>query len=337
MRVLVTGAAGFIGFHVTRRLLDRGDEVVGIDNLNAYYDPELKRARLAQLDGRQGFCFIQLDVADREAMPRLFAENGFERVVHLAAQAGVRYSLDHPHAYVDSNIVGFVNVLEGCRHAGVQHLVYASSSSVYGANEKIPFSVEDNVDHPISLYAASKKANELMAHAYSHLFGLPTTGLRFFTVYGPWGRPDMAYFKFTRDILAGRPIDIFNNGKHLRDFTYIDDIVEGVVRTLDHIATPAAGWDAKTPDPASSAAPYRIYNIGNNRPISLLDFVASIEKAVGMTADKIMLPQQSGDMETTFANIDSLQKAIGFRPDTPIDDGMARFVEWFRDFYNAKS
>jgi UDP-glucuronate 4-epimerase len=337
MRVLVTGAAGFIGFHVTRRLLDRGDEVVGIDNLNAYYDPDLKRARLAQLDGRQGFCFIQLDVADREAMPRLFAENGFERVVHLAAQAGVRYSLDHPHAYVDSNIVGFVNVLEGCRHAGVQHLVYASSSSVYGANEKIPFSVEDNVDHPISLYAASKKANELMAHAYSHLFGLPTTGLRFFTVYGPWGRPDMAYFKFTRDILAGRPIDIFNNGKHLRDFTYIDDIVEGVVRTLDHIATPAAGWDAKTPDPASSAAPYRIYNIGNNRPISLLDFVASIEKAVGMTADKIMLPQQSGDMETTFANIDSLQKAIGFRPDTPIDDGMARFVEWFRDFYNAKS
>jgi len=335
MRVLVTGAAGFIGFHVAKRLLDRGDEVVGIDNLNGYYDPALKRARLAQLEGRDGFSFIQRDVADREGMERLFGDNRFERVVHLAAQAGVRYSLDNPHAYVDSNIVGFVNVLEGCRHGGVQHLVYASSSSVYGANESVPFSVGDTVDHPISLYAASKKANELMAHAYSHLFALPTTGLRFFTVYGPWGRPDMAYYKFTRDILAGQPIEIFNNGQHLRDFTYIDDIVEGVVRTLDHTATASDSWDAKSPDPGSSAAPYRIYNIGNNQPVSLLDFVASIEKAVGRKAEKIMLPRQAGDMETTYANIDSLQQAIGFRPDTPIDQGMARFVEWFRSFYNA--
>ncbi len=335
MRLLVTGAAGFIGYHVTKKLLDRGDDVVGIDNLNAYYDPDLKRARLAQLAGHDRFSFIQLDVAERDAMARLFAEHAFERVVHLAAQAGVRYSLDHPHAYVDSNIVGFVNVLEGCRHAGIQHLVYASSSSVYGANEHIPFSVGDNVDHPISLYAASKKANELMAHAYSHLFGLPTTGLRFFTVYGPWGRPDMAYFKFTKDILAGRPIEIFNNGQHLRDFTYVDDIAEGVVRTLDNIAAPSDIWDAKAPDPASSAAPYRIYNIGNNQPVTLLDFVASIEKAVGKTAEKVMLPRQSGDMETTYANIDSLQQAIGFRPDTSIDEGMARFVAWFRAFYNV--
>jgi len=335
MRLLVTGAAGFIGFHVAQRLLDRGDQVVGIDNLNDYYDPALKQARLAELRRNEGFSFVQMDVADRDGIARLFADGAFERVVHLAAQAGVRYSLDHPHAYVDSNIVGFVNMLEGCRHSGVQHLVYASSSSVYGANESIPFSVGDTVDHPISLYAASKKANELMAHAYSHLFALPTTGLRFFTVYGPWGRPDMAYFKFTRDILAGRPIEIFNNGQHLRDFTYIDDIAEGVVRTLDHIATPSAAWNAKAPDPASSAAPYRIYNIGNNKPVTLLDFVAAIEKAVGKTAVKVMLPRQSGDMDATYANIDSLQEIIGFRPDTSIDEGMARFVAWYRAFYDC--
>ncbi|MGE3362377.1 MAG: NAD-dependent epimerase [Rhizobiaceae bacterium] len=335
MRLLVTGVAGFIGFHVTKRLLDRGDEVVGIDNLNSYYDPALKRGRLAQLEGCNGFSFIQMDVADRPEMARLFAAQKPDRVVHLAAQAGVRYSLDHPHDYVDSNIVGFVNVLEGCRHAGVQHLVYASSSSVYGANERVPFSVADNVDHPISLYAASKKANELMAHSYSHLFAIPTTGLRFFTVYGPWGRPDMAYFKFTRDILAGQPIEIFNNGRHMRDFTYIDDIVEGVVRTLDHIATPSESWDAKVPNPASSAAPYRIYNIGNNQPVSLLDFVAAIEKAVGKPAEKIMRPLQSGDMETTYADIASLQQATGFRPVTSIAEGMARFVEWFRTFYDV--
>lgn len=335
MRVLVTGVAGFIGFHVAQALLKRGDTIVGVDNLNTYYDPGLKRARLDQLAGRAGFSFVELDIADRNGMATLFADNAFERVVHLAAQAGVRYSLDHPHEYVDSNIVGFMNVLEGCRHSGVDHLVYASSSSVYGANERIPFSVGDNVDHPISLYAASKKANELMAHAYSHLFNLPTTGLRFFTVYGPWGRPDMAYYKFTRDILAGRPIEIFNNGQHLRDFTYIDDIVEGVVRTLDQVAAPSNEWDAKMPDPASSAAPYRIYNIGNNRPISLMDFVAAIEKAVGKPAEKIMLPRQSGDMEATYANIDSLRESVGFQPLMPIEEGISRFVEWFRAFYKV--
>jgi UDP-glucuronate 4-epimerase len=335
MRLLVTGAAGFIGYHVAKRLLDRGDEVVGIDNLNSYYDPALKHARLAQLEGRDGFTFIQMDIANRPEMARLFAAEKPDRVVHLAAQAGVRHSLDHPHEYVDSNIVGFVNVLEGCRHAGVQHLVYASSSSVYGANERVPFSVGDNVDHPISLYAASKKANELMAHSYSHLFALPTTGLRFFTVYGPWGRPDMAYFKFTQDILAGRPIEIFNNGRHRRDFTYIDDIAEGVVRTLDQVATPANAWDAMAPDPATSAAPYRIYNIGNNNPVSLLDFVAAIEKAVGRPAEKIMRPLQKGDMETTYADIASLEQATGFRPVTLIEEGMERFVTWFRTFYDV--
>jgi UDP-glucuronate 4-epimerase len=335
MRVLVTGAAGFIGYHVAQKLLDRGDEVVGLDNLNDYYDPALKEARLAEIGRRNRFSFMKADIGDREAMARLFSDGGFERVVHLAAQAGVRYSIENPHAYADSNLVGFLNILEGCRHAGVRHLVYASSSSVYGANEKLPFSVSDPVDHPVSLYAATKKANELMAHTYSHLYGLPTTGLRFFTVYGPWGRPDMALFLFTRKILAGEPIDVFNNGAHLRDFTYIDDIAEGVVRTLDRVAEPSADWDPRHPDPAISSAPYRLYNIGNNRPVALLDFIAAIEKAVGRKAVMNMLPMQKGDVEATYADIDALADAVGFRPATPIEDGIAKFVAWYRDYYSV--
>jgi UDP-glucuronate 4-epimerase len=335
MRILVTGAAGFIGFHVARTLLERGDEVVGIDNLNDYYDPALKQARLALLEESDRFTFVRLDLADREGIAGLFRESRVERVVHLAAQAGVRHSITNPHAYADSNLTGFLNILEGCRHSAVGHLVYASSSSVYGANEKLPFSESDAVDHPVSFYAATKKANELMAHAYAHLYRLPVTGLRFFTVYGPWGRPDMALFLFTRKILAGEPIDVFNNGDHLRDFTYIDDIAEGVVRTLDHVATPSSEWNAHAPDPAISSAPYRLYNIGNNEPVRLLDFIAAIERAVGEKAMMNMLPMQKGDVEATYADIDALSAAVGFRPGTPIEKGIEEFVSWYRGYYNV--
>jgi UDP-glucuronate 4-epimerase len=335
MRILVTGAAGFIGFHVARMLLERGDEVVGIDNLNDYYDPVLKQARLTLLEESDRFAFVRLDLADREGIAALFRECRVERVAHLAAQAGVRHSIMNPHAYADSNLTGFLNILEGCRHNAVGHLVYASSSSVYGANEKLPFSESDAVDHPVSFYAATKKANELMAHAYAHLYRLPVTGLRFFTVYGPWGRPDMALFLFTRRILAGEPIDVFNNGGHLRDFTYIDDIAEGVVRTLDHVATPSSEWNAHAPDPAISSAPYRLYNIGNNRPVRLLDFIAAIENAVGMKAVMNMLPMQKGDVEATYADIDALSAAVGFRPGTPIEKGIESFVSWYRGYYNV--
>ncbi len=332
-KILVTGAAGFIGFHLAQRLLDRGDEVVGLDNLNDYYDVSLKQARLDRLQGREGFRFVQLDLADREGMAALFAAEGFARVVNLAAQAGVRYSLINPHAYVDSNFTGFMNILEGCRHNAVEHLVYASSSSVYGANTRMPFSVHDNVDHPVSLYAASKKANELMAHTYAHLYRLPVTGLRFFTVYGPWGRPDMALFLFTRAILAGKPIDVFNFGRMRRDFTYIDDIVEGVVRTLDQTATANPDWDSSRPDPGSSSAPSRLYNIGNNNPVELMDLIATLEQALGRTAEKNLLPLQPGDVPATYADVEDLTRAVGFKPATPIEEGVRRFVEWYREFY----
>ncbi len=335
MKVLVTGVAGFIGFHVAQRLLARGDTVVGIDNLNPYYDVRLKEARLAQLTNRSGFHFLQLDLADRDGMTCLFADHTPERVVHLAAQAGVRYSLTNPHAYIESNLVGFLHILEGCRHGEVQHLVYASSSSVYGAHTKMPFSVHDNVDHPVSLYAASKKANELMAHTYSHLYGLPTTGLRFFTVYGPWGRPDMALFLFTQAILAGHPIEVFNEGKMRRDFTYIDDIVEGVVRVLDTIPQPNPHWSSLTPDPGTSQASYRIYNIGNNQPVELLDFIGTLERCLGRTATKNLLPMQPGDVRETYADVDDLMRDVGFRPATPIATGIARFVEWYCAYYQV--
>ncbi len=333
--ILVTGAAGFIGYHTALKLLDRGDEVIGLDNLNAYYDVTLKQARLARLTPHRNFSFEQIDVADREAVARLFAQRKPSRVVHLAAQAGVRYGLENPHSYVDSNLAGFTNILEGCRHNDVAHCVYASSSSVYGANELMPYSVDHNVDHPISLYAVTKKTNELMAHSYAHLFGLPMTGLRFFTVYGPWGRPDMSLFLFTRKILADEPIDVFNHGHHARDFTYIDDIVEGVVRTLDQVATPDPDWDAKHPRPGTSNAPYRLYNIGNHSPVQLMDFIACIEAATGKTATKNFLPMQPGDVERTYADIDSLAHAVGFRPETPIEEGVRRFVNWYRDYYNV--
>ena len=335
MKILVTGAAGFIGMHVSQRLLSRGDTVVGLDNLNAYYDPQLKRDRLTRLGAEAGFRFVHEDVADRVAMDGLFAREGFDRVVHLAAQAGVRYSLQNPQAYIDSNVVGFMNVLEGCRHGRVGHLVYASSSSVYGGNTRLPFSEHDNVDHPVSMYAATKKANELMAHTYSHLFGLPTTGLRFFTVYGPWGRPDMALFLFTRAILEGRAIDVFNHGRMVRDFTYIDDIVEGIVRTLDRPATPDAAFDAARPDPASSNAPYRVFNIGNAAPVPLMDFIDAIEKALGRTARKNFLPMQDGDVPATSADVSALAAWAGFSPGTPVDVGVQRFVDWYRDYYRA--
>jgi UDP-glucuronate 4-epimerase len=334
MKVLVTGAAGFIGSHVSQKLLDRGDEVVGIDNLNAYYDPQLKQARLNRLEKYASFSFRRTDVSDRSAMEDLFTRDGFARVVHLGAQAGVRHSLQNPHSYMDTNIQGFMNVLEGCRHASVEHLVYASSSSVYGGNESLPYSEQDNVDHPLSIYAVTKKANELMAHSYSHLFRLPTTGLRFFTVYGPWGRPDMAYFVFTRNILEEKPIQIFNNGKHARDFTYIDDIVEGLVRVLDKVATANGAWSGKHPDPATSSAPYRIYNIGSNNPVQLMDFVGAIERALGKKAQFEMLPKQAGDIEQTYADIESLKEAVGFQPATPIDKGIAEFVSWYRSYYD---
>ena len=335
MRVLVTGAAGFIGFHVAARLLARGDAVIGLDNLNAYYDVGLKHARLARLSREAGFSFQKLDLADRAGMADLFRRHRPERVIHLAAQAGVRHSLTDPHAYVESNLVGFLNVVEGCRATRTAHLVYASSSSVYGANTTLPFSVHHNVDHPVSLYAASKKANELMAHTYSHLYGLPTTGLRFFTVYGPWGRPDMAPFVFTRAILAGEPIAVFNNGRMRRDFTYIDDIVEGVVRVLDSVARPNPDWSGQTPDPGSSAAPYRLYNIGNNQPVELLDFIAVLEECLGRPAQKDFQPLQAGDVPETCADVDDLVQAVGFRPTTPLREGLARFVEWYRAYYRC--
>lgn len=333
LKVLVTGAAGFIGFHVSRYLLERGDEVVGIDNLNEYYDVSLKQARLEQLRTFSGFSFLKLDIADRFGVSELFAAQAFDRVVHLAAQAGVRYSLENPHAYADSNLLGFLNILEGCRHNNIQHLVYASSSSVYGANETMPFSVHDNVDHPVSLYAATKKCNELMAHSYSHLYGLPVTGLRFFTVYGPWGRPDMSPFLFARAILEGQPIKVFNHGLHRRDFTYIDDIVEGVVRVLDRIASPNAEWSGMKPDPASSRAPYRVYNIGNNDPIELLKYIELIERAIGIKANKQLLPLQPGDVEHTYADVEDLVLATGYKPFTPIEEGVEKFVAWYREYY----
>jgi len=335
MHVLVTGVAGFIGFHVARRLLERGDTVVGIDNVNTYYDVRLKQARLALLSGHEGFSFLQLNLADRDGMTEVLSRQRPQRVVHLAAQAGVRHSLTHPHAYIESNLVGFLHILESCRHTQVEHLVYASTSSVYGANTKMPFSVHDNVDHPVSLYAASKKANELMAHTYSHLYGLPTTGLRFFTVYGPWGRPDMALFLFTRAILAGEPIDVFNYGKMRRDFTYIDDIVEGVVRVLDTLPQPNPAWSGLAPDPGTSKAPYRIYNIGNNQPVELLHFIEALETCLGRKAEKRLLPLQAGDVPETYADVDDLIRDVGFRPATPLSVGIARFVEWYRAFYQV--
>ncbi|MDR2093600.1 MAG: NAD-dependent epimerase [Azoarcus sp.] len=335
MKILVTGAAGFIGMHTTERLLARGDDVVGIDNLNDYYDPALKENRLARLRPHPRFRFVKLDVADRDGIARLFAEESFERVVHLAAQAGVRYSLQNPHAYVDSNLTGFVNILEGCRHGRVAHLVYASSSSVYGGNAKLPFSEHDGVDHPVSLYAATKKANELMAHTYSHLYGLPTTGLRFFTVYGPWGRPDMALFLFVRAILEGRPIDVFNHGRMRRDFTYIDDIVEGVIRVLDRVAVPDVAFDPLHPDPARSGAPYRVFNIGNHEPVDLLDFIEAIETRLGRRAEKNLLPMQDGDVPATHADVSELADWTGFRPATSVRDGVGRFVDWYRAYYGV--
>lgn len=335
MRVLVTGAAGFIGNETARSLLERGDEVVGIDNLNDYYDPALKQARLARLSGHNRFAFEQLDLADRDGMAKLFADGGFQRVVHLGAQAGVRFSIENPQAYLDSNLAGFGHVLEGCRRNGVEHLVYASSSSVYGANTRTPFRVEDNTDHPVSLYAATKKANEGMAHAYAHLYGLPTTGLRFFTVYGPWGRPDMAPMIFTRKILAGEPIEVFNEGKHERDFTYVDDIVEGVVRVLDQVAAPDPAWSSDEPGPATSSAPWRLYNIGNSDPVPLMQFIATIEQAVGKKAVMQMKPRQPGDVLRTAADVSALEAAVGFRPHTPLAEGIGRMVHWYRDFYRV--
>ncbi len=335
MKILVTGAAGFIGARLSERLLERGDSVLGYDNLNDYYDPTLKDARLQRLHAHTGFSFVRGALEDRDALDAAFAGFQPQRVVNLAAQAGVRYSLQNPHAYVQSNLVGFMNMLEACRHRGVEHLVYASSSSVYGGNRKLPFAVEDSVDHPLSLYAASKKANELMAHTYSHLYRLPTTGLRFFTVYGPWGRPDMALFQFTRKILAGEPIDLFNNGQHTRDFTYIDDIVEGVIRTLDHVPGPDPLYDAMQPNPATSDAPYRVYNIGNNAPVQLLEYIEVLERTLGRKAERRLLPLQPGDVPDTFADVSALQRDVGYAPSTPVETGIARFVAWYRDYYGV--
>ena len=334
-KILVTGAAGFIGHNLSKRLLEDGRRVVGLDNLNDYYDPNLKKARLAQLLEYDRFTHACFDMADREKVAELFEKERFDGVVNLAAQAGVRYSLINPHSYVDTNLVGFVNILEGCRHTGVRHLLYASSSSVYGANTNMPFSVHDNVDHPVSLYAASKKANELMAHAYSHLFGLATTGLRFFTVYGPWGRPDMALFLFTRAILEGRPIDVFNNGNMERDFTYIDDIVEGVFRLLDHLPEPNPDWSGQAPDPATSYCPWRIYNIGNNAKEKLMRYIEVLEECLGRKAEKNFLPMQDGDVPATWADVDDLVREIDFKPRTSIEDGVRRFVDWYREYYRV--
>jgi UDP-glucuronate 4-epimerase len=334
-KILVTGAAGFIGFHLSQRLLDDGHEVVGLDNLNAYYDVRLKEARLALIQPRDGFRFEKLDLAERDRMAHLFATEQFDLVVNLAAQAGVRYSLQNPHAYVDANLVGFINILEGCRHTGVKHLVFASSSSVYGANTTMPFSVHQNVDHPLSLYAATKKANELMAHTYSHLYRLPCTGLRFFTVYGPWGRPDMALFLFTKAIVEGKPITVFNHGKMRRDFTYIDDIVEGVVRVMFNTATPNDSWTGAKPDPATSNAPYRIYNIGNHEPVELMRFVELIQEKLGRKAVIEYTDMQPGDVPATYADVDDLSRDVGFAPATPVEMGIERFVDWYTEFYGV--
>ncbi len=333
MTVLVTGAAGFIGSAVSLRLLARGDTVIGIDNHNDYYDPALKEARLARQLGHPNYTHLRIDLADRSGMAELFRTHQPRRVVNLAAQAGVRYAMENPLAYIDSNLVGFAHILEGCRHNGVEHLVYASSSSVYGANTALPFSVHDNVDHPLSLYAATKKANELMAHSYSHLYGLPTTGLRFFTVYGPWDRPDMALQKFARAIVKGEAVNLFNHGRHRRDFTYIDDIVEGVIRVLDRPAPPNPDWSGEQPDPGTSRAPWRVYNIGNNRPVDLMAYVGALENALGRTAEKAFLPLQPGDVPDTWANVDDLVEQFDYRPATPVDQGVANFARWFSDFY----
>ncbi len=337
MKVLVTGAAGFIGFFVAKRLLERGDEVVGLDNLNDYYDVRLKYARLALIESDPLFKFLKMDLEDNDGIAGLFEQDGFDRVVHVAAQAGVRYSLENPRAYIDSNIVGTLNVLEGCRHHGIEHLVYASSSSVYGANTDMPFSIHQNVDHPLSLYAATKKSNELMAHTYSSLYGIPTTGLRFFTVYGPYGRPDMALFMFTKSIIEGKPIDVFNYGHHRRDFTYIDDIAEGVVRILDRVAEPDPDWDSNAPDPGTSRAPYRIYNIGNSQPVELMRYIEVLEKCLGRKAERRLLPMQPGDVPDTYADVTDLMDVVGYRPSTSVEEGVARFVEWYREFYAVDS
>jgi UDP-glucuronate 4-epimerase len=335
--ILVTGAAGFIGYHVSRRLLERGQSVAALDNLNDYYDVSLKKARLKELEAFPNFRFVKLDLADRDGVNDLFNREKPKKVIHLAAQAGVRYSLTNPHPYITSNVVGFLNILEACRHGKVQHLVFASSSSVYGSNTRMPFSVHDNVDHPVSLYAATKKANELMAHSYSHLYKIPVTGLRFFTVYGPWGRPDMAIFMFTRAILAGDPIDVFNNGEMRRDFTYIDDIVEGVVRVADVIPGPDSSWNGNDPDPGTSKAPYRLYNIGNNQPVPLLEMIAILEKRLGRKVEKRFLPMQAGDVPETYADVEALSEATGFAPSTPLEVGIGRFVDWYREFYGVES
>lgn len=335
MKILVTGTAGFIGSTLAIRLLERGDEVIGIDNVNDYYDVNLKLARLERVKAYDGFTEVRGDLEDRELMSATFAKHQPARVVNLAAQAGVRYSLENPYAYIDANIMGFINVLENCRHTGVEHLVYASTSSVYGSHTNMPFSVHESVDHPVSLYAATKKANELMAHTYSHLFGLPTTGLRFFTVYGPWGRPDMALFLFTKNILAGEPINVFNYGKHKRDFTYVDDIVEGVIRTLDNTASADPDWDSAQPDPATSAAPFRVYNIGNNTPVDLEHYIHVLEECLGRKAEKNLLPLQAGDVPDTYADVSDLIRDVDYKPDTSVEDGVARFVAWYRDYYKV--
>ncbi len=332
-KVLVTGAAGFIGFHLCQRLTDLGKEVIGLDNLNDYYDVKLKIGRLRQIEGRKNFKFVKLDLADRKSMTELFLREKFDIVVNLAAQAGVRYSLLNPHAYVENNVTGFLNILEGCRHQQIQHLVFASSSSVYGANTKMPFSVHHSTDHPVSLYGATKKANELMAHSYASLFKLPCTGLRFFTVYGPWGRPDMVMFLFTKAILEGKPIDVFNYGKMQRDFTYIDDIIEGVVRVMGKIPEPNPEWNGNNPDPSTSRGPYKLYNIGNNNPVELTRFIEVLEGCLGKKAEKNLLPMQAGDVPATFADVDDLMKDVGFKPSTPIEDGIKRFVAWYRNYY----
>lgn len=335
-KILVTGAAGFIGFNLSKRLLESGAQVVGIDNLNDYYDVNLKLSRLKQIEGDQNFKLIRMELADKEAMSRLFSEEKFDMAVNLAAQAGVRYSLINPYSYIDSNIMGFLNVLEGCRHNQVKHLVFASSSSVYGANTKMPFSVHHNVDHPVSLYAATKKANELMAHTYSSLYNIPCTGLRFFTVYGPWGRPDMALFLFTKAILEGKPIDVFNYGKMQRDFTYIDDIIEGVIRVMDNIPSPNPDWDGNAPDSATSYAPYKLYNIGNNNPVELMKYIETLEDCLGKKAEKNLLPIQAGDVPATYADVDDLVKDVGFKPSTTIEEGIRKFVEWYKGYYGVK-
>ncbi len=335
MKILITGTAGFIGSTLALRLLERGDEVIGIDNVNDYYDVNLKLARLERVKAHASFTEVRGNLEDRALMEETFRKHQPQRVVNLAAQAGVRYSLENPQAYIDANIVGFTNVLENCRHTGVEHLVYASTSSVYGNHTNMPFSVHESVDHPVSLYAATKKANELMAHTYSHLFQLPTTGLRFFTVYGPWGRPDMALFLFTKNILAGKPIDVFNYGKHKRDFTFVEDIVEGVVRTLDNVATPNDSWDSNKPDPATSSAPYRIYNIGNNKPIDLEHYISTLEGCLNKTAVKNLLPLQAGDVPDTYADVSDLMNDVNYKPDTSVEEGIGRFVEWYLDYYKV--